>query len=115
MNDDTIFCDIANVERFIVANVMLQLEMARQNKSCAILYLCGGAGIGKTEIIRQICKKMGWGLNSKHMALMLLEMMTGLPKIQDQTNEAVWSRPELMNFNTLHIEPKDKISLPGKK
>jgi len=60
--------DITKMEKYLVSNVNLQLDRASQNKSCAALYISGPAGIGKTEILSQICQKYGWGLSAKHMS-----------------------------------------------
>jgi hypothetical protein len=100
-------CLINEAENYIEANIALQYLMTKENKSCAVLMLLGSPGIGKTQVMSEFCEKHGYGLIVHHMAIMLLEMLTGLPRPGHQEGTIEWSKPEILNFDKLLIPSKN--------
>lgn len=94
---------------FISRSVVLQLDANRNGHLTSMPWLSGSPGIGKSEAVRQICRHKGWGLKVVYMATIMLEQITGLPKIgkeEDTGSEFIrWSRPEIFNFNHLEVVP----------
>lgn len=68
----------------------------------SVMYIQGRPGIGKSDIITGIGKKLGLYTKVAYMATMLTEQITGLPVIQIEENgnkrTVDWSIPELLNF-----------------
>ncbi len=99
---------------FVIRSVRLQLDAGRNGHLTSIPWLSGSPGIGKSEVIRQICHDRGWGLRVVYMATLMLEQITGLPGIgknEDINSEYIrWSRPEIFNFDKLNIAPKNNNS-----
>ena len=102
--------NLNQVTSFVDRSVMLQCDANQNGHLSSIPWLSGAPGIGKSEVIRQICKDRGWGLKVVYMATIMLEQITGLPKIgkeeDTKTEFIVWSRPEIFNFNHLEVSPK---------
>ncbi len=102
--------NLNQVTSFLDRSVMLQCDANQNGHLSSIPWLSGAPGIGKSEVIRQICKDRGWGLKVVYMATIMLEQITGLPKIgkeeDTKTEFIVWSRPEIFNFNHLEVFPK---------
>ena len=102
--------NLNQITSFINRSVRLQLEANGNGYLTSIPWLSGSPGIGKSEVIRQICKDRGWGLKVVYMATVMLEQITGLPKIgreEDMKTEFIlWSRPEIFNFGHLEVVPK---------
>lgn len=83
------------VKDYVKANVHLQ---------CAQLYaprlaIQGAPGTGKSDIIREICEENGWTLSVKYLSNMSLEQITGIPCKVESGSTAIWSKPELFNFD----------------
>jgi len=66
---------INRIEKFIKEKINNQNAFSNDS----VLWISGQPGIGKSQILEQICKKNGWGLSVKYMGTMPLEMVTGLP------------------------------------
>ncbi len=107
--------NLSEVVEFVKRSVRLQLKASRDSQPVSIPWLSGPPGIGKSEVIRQICKEESWGLKVVYMATIMLEQITGLPKIgkdEDKGSEfIIWSRPEIFNFNKLEITPPNDKAL----
>ena len=73
--------NLSEVVEFVKRSVRLQLKASRDSQPVSIPWLSGPPGIGKSEVIRQICKEESWGLRVVYMATIMLEQITGLPKI----------------------------------
>jgi hypothetical protein len=73
----------------------------------SILWLSGPPGIGKSDLMRQLCQQKGYGLKVVYMATLMLEQITGLPVVQDAGNgrQVRWSCPEIFNFDVLEVAP----------
>ena len=102
--------NLNQVAAFVERSVLLQRNANQNGHLTSIPWLSGSPGIGKSEIIRQVCKERGWGLKVVYMATVMLEQITGLPKIgkdEDMKTEFIlWSRPEIFNFNHLEVVPR---------
>jgi hypothetical protein len=99
---------------FVTRCVTLQLAVTQNGNLTSIPWLSGPPGIGKSEVIRQICRDKGWGLRVVYMATIMLEQITGLPAVtkdRDKESEFIrWSRPEIFNLEKLQVAPKDRES-----
>ena len=63
------------------------------------LAIQGAPGTGKSDIIREICEENGWTLSVKYLSNMSLEQITGIPCKVESGSTAIWSKPELFNFD----------------
>jgi len=99
--------NISEVIPYITRHMTISRESAGNSGSRSILWLSGPSGIGKSDMIRQFCRKRGYGLKVVYMATMMLEQITGLPLVRENKNgnSIRWSRPEILNFETLEISP----------
>ena len=103
---------------FVTRCVSLQISSNRNGNLTSIPWLSGQPGIGKSEVVRQICRDKGWGLRVVYLATIMLEQITGLPAVgkdkdknQDKKSEFIrWSRPEIFNFEKLQVAPKNSES-----
>lgn len=92
-----------DIKPFIIANVNLQLT----KQSTARMSIVGSPGCGKSEILRQICEEQGWGLAVKYLSNMSMEQITGIPCKVTSGEKAMWTKPEIFNFDELDYRPKN--------
>lgn len=90
-----------NIKTFVKANVMLQCKQPFAPR----LAIQGAPGTGKSDIIREICEENGWCLNVKYISNMSLEQITGLPAKVENGSTAIWTKPELFNFDNPEFAP----------
>ena len=94
---------INEIKPFIEANVNLQLK----KHATARLFMAGAPGCGKSDIMRQLCEENNWGLKCVYISNMSLEQLTGIPCKIEAGSEAIWSKPEIFNFNNLDYRPEN--------
>lgn len=87
--------NLNNVKDYVKANVMLQCQQLAAPR----LAIQGPPGVGKSDIVREICAENGWTLTVKYLANMSLEQITGIPCKVENGTTALWSKPELFNFD----------------
>ena len=104
--------NISEVIPYITRHMTISRKSAGNSGSRSILWLSGPSGIGKSDMIRQFCRERGYGLKVVYMATMMLEQITGLPLVREKKNgnSIRWSRPEILNFETLEISPAENDS-----
>lgn len=104
-NDDKIKFPLHEAIEIIKFSVYLQThkESEEEFAECAIPYLQGPPGDGKTQMIKNLCRKNNWGFVSCHFALEPIEKFTGIPKFirvnsdnDDKQYGTFWSIPELI-------------------
>lgn len=94
------------VKDYVKANVKLQCEQLHAPR----LAIQGPPGVGKSDIIRELCEENGWALSVKYLSNMSLEQITGIPCKVESGSTAVWSKPELFNFDNPEYEPECGMS-----
>ena len=104
--------NISEVIPYVTRHMVLGRKSACNGENLSILWLSGPSGIGKSEMIRQFCRKKGYGLKVVYMATMMLEQITGLPLVREGGNgkSIRWSRPEILNLETLEFPPAENDS-----
>lgn len=90
------------VKAYVNSNVMLQCAQLAAPR----LAIQGAPGCGKSDIMRQICEENGWLLSVKYLSNMSLEQITGIPCKVENGSTAVWSKPELFNFDNPEYAPE---------
>ena len=100
MNSNAI--KLNDVKAYVKSNVMLQVSQLAAPR----LAIQGAPGCGKSDLMRQICEENGWILSVKYLSNMSLEQITGLPCKVENGSTAIWTRPELFNFNNPEYAPK---------
>ena len=100
MNSNAI--KLNDVKAYVKSNVMLQVAQLAAPR----LAIQGAPGCGKSDLMRQICEENGWILSVKYLSNMSLEQITGLPCKVENGSTAIWTRPELFNFNNPEYAPK---------
>ena len=83
------------IKDYVKANVKLQCSQLAAPR----LAIQGAPGTGKSDIIREICEENGWTLSVKYLSNMSLEQITGIPCKVENGSTAIWSKPELFNFD----------------
>lgn len=83
------------IKDYVKANVALQCATLHAPR----LAIQGAPGTGKSDIIREICEENGWTLTVKYLSNMSLEQITGIPCKVESGSTAIWSKPELFNFD----------------
>lgn len=91
--------NVSSIKNLIQKYIDTGLARNKLNENYPVLYLQGIPGIGKSEIIKQICIQNKWNLKSIYMSTMLIEQLTGLP-IPDQKNGVTWTLPEIFDFSS---------------
>lgn len=99
------------IKDFVKANVQLQCAQAFAPR----LAIQGAPGTGKSDIIREICEENGWCLNVKYISNMSLEQITGLPAKVENGSTAIWTRPELFNFDNPEYAPSNYLTTTDTK
>lgn len=87
--------NLNQIKDYVKANVALQCQQLYAPR----LAIQGAPGTGKSDIIREICEENGWTLSVKYLSNMSLEQITGIPCKVESGSTAVWSKPELFNFD----------------
>lgn len=64
------------------------------------IMLMGAPGIGKSSIVKQICKERGWNLIDLRLSLLNPIDLRGLPFLDKEKREAVWLKPEFLPSET---------------
>ena len=100
-----------NIKAFVKANVQLQCKQAFAPR----LAIQGAPGTGKSDIIREICEENGWCLNVKYISNMSLEQITGLPAKVENGSTAIWTKPELFNFDNPEYAPGKYLNATDSK
>jgi hypothetical protein len=100
MNSNAI--KLNDVKEYVKSNVMLQVAQLAAPR----LAIQGAPGCGKSDLMRQICEENGWVLSVKYLSNMSLEQITGLPCKVENGSTAIWTKPELFNFNNPEYAPK---------
>jgi hypothetical protein len=106
MNTSTNAINLNKIKTFVKANVMLQCKQLHAPR----LAIQGAPGTGKSDIIREICEENGWMLSVKYLSNMSLEQITGIPCKVENGSTAVWSKPELFNFDCPEYMPAEGVS-----
>jgi hypothetical protein len=91
-----------NIKKYVEANVMLQCKQLHAPR----LAIQGAPGTGKSDIIHEICEEKGWVLSVKYLSNMSLEQITGIPCKVENGSTAIWSKPELFNFDFPEYAPE---------
>jgi hypothetical protein len=100
MNSNAI--KLNDVKAYVKSNVMLQVAQLAAPR----LAIQGAPGCGKSDLMRQMCEENGWILSVKYLSNMSLEQITGLPCKVENGSTAIWTKPELFNFNNPEYAPK---------
>lgn len=95
-----------DIKDYVKANVALQCNQLHAPR----LAIQGAPGTGKSDIIREICEEQGWVLSVKYLSNMSLEQITGIPCKVESGSTAVWSKPELFNFDFPEYAPDAYIN-----
>lgn len=90
------------VKDYIFSNVMLQCQQLAAPR----LAIQGAPGSGKSDLMRQICEENKWILSVKYLSNMSLEQITGIPCKVENGSTAIWSKPELFNFDNCEYIPE---------
>ncbi len=69
------------LDPYIESNVNLQLTQAEKKEEGSVPWIAGPPGMGKSAYFEQVARSKGYGLCVAYMATMLLEQITGLPKV----------------------------------
>ena len=98
---------------YITTNIYQQIENNKLDIPTSILWLSGSPGIGKSELLEQVCEKNGFGLIVKYLGTMLIEQITGLPKglTQASNSEAVEALFTKIVGNDNKVDAEDKKML----
>src|SRR5574343_774066 len=64
------------------------------------IMLMGAPGIGKSSIVKQICKEKNWDLIDLRLSLLNPIDLRGLPYLDKEKREAVWLKPEFLPSET---------------
>ena len=91
-----------DVKAYVKSNVELQVAQLAAPR----LAIQGAPGCGKSDLMRQICEENGWILSVKYLSNMSLEQITGLPCKVENGNSAIWTKPELFNFDHPEYAPE---------
>lgn len=91
------------VKAYVKTNVMLQCAQLAAPR----LAIQGAPGCGKSDIIHQMCEENGWMLSAKYLSNMSLEQITGIPCKVENGSTAIWSKPELFNFDEPDYAPEN--------
>jgi hypothetical protein len=78
----------------------MALTKNNQNSPYPCLYIQGQPGIGKSELLKSICKENNWNLKIVYMSILPLEQITGLPFKDNEKNNVTWSKPIIVDFET---------------
>ena len=98
--------NLNNVKSYVKANVTLQCNQLHAPR----LAIQGAPGTGKSDIIREICEENGWVLSVKYLSNMSLEQITGIPCKVESGSNALWTKPELFNFDYPEYAPDAYMS-----
>lgn len=102
-----------DAKKYIENKVQISLEETKRNGKTSAIWIAGSAGIGKSDIMEQICIVNEWGLSVQYMATMMLEQITGLPNITEKGAKFTnWTCPEIFNMTHLRVKPKNIDSSP---
>jgi len=79
----------------------IEEQIANKNEIVSYPILVGAPGIGKSSVISQLAKELGFEIKTEHPALRPLEYFSGIPELVKREGEIVakWSRPELIDFS----------------
>lgn len=94
--------------------VLNMIDMKRKGMECAIPYIIGAPGGGKTQMLQCFCKQNDFNFISFSPGLEPLEKMSGIPEIVTNNNEfnTVWTVPEFIcKIRELASNEKDTIVL----
>jgi hypothetical protein len=91
-----------NIKDYVKANVSLQCSQLHAPR----LAIQGAPGTGKSDIIAEMCEENGWVLSVKYLSNMSLEQITGIPCKVEHGSTAIWSKPELFNFDFPEYAPE---------
>lgn len=94
--------NLNNIKDYVKANVALQCAQLHAPR----LAIQGAPGTGKSDILREICEENGWVLSVKYLSNMSLEQITGIPCKVESGSTAIWSKPELFNFDFPEYAPE---------
>lgn len=94
----------------IVSNVSLQVMRSMKRQQSPTLWISGPPGLGKSEMMVQLCENLGWGLLICYISQMTIDMMSGMPMIKvtgedDHSKFVPWSIPEMFNMQNMRVKP----------
>ena len=95
------------IKERIIRYIEMGHNFNKKNMNYGSLYIQGRPGIGKSDVIKQICEENGYGLKVVYMSILPIEKLTGLPQPNGEKG-VIWSRPELVNFDDVLLSPKDE-------
>jgi len=87
-----------DAKEYIQNHIHLGQKAMEDKYAYSAMWMSGPPGIGKSDIFEQVCKENGYGLCVEYMATMLLEQITGLPKIDSYSPFYKWFS-EVVNSN----------------
>ncbi len=93
--------NLNDIKDYVKANVALQCAQLHAPR----LAIQGAPGTGKSDIIHEICEENKWVLSVKYLSNMSLEQITGIPCKVENGSTAIWSKPELFNFDFPEYAP----------
>lgn len=103
--------NLNKIKDYVKSNVALQCKTLHAPR----LAIQGAPGTGKSDIIREICEENNWVLSVKYLSNMSLEQITGIPCKVEQGSTAVWTKPELFNFDFPEYAPETYMSADENK
>ena len=110
MSSNIIECKLNEMIPYVLNNIKTQIR--HPNKATSKMWISGGPGIGKSEIIKEICQKHGFGFVVKYLGTMALEQITGMPskkKDDDPSPYTKWDTPEIFNFEEMDYTPDNMV------
>src|SRR5438034_10628840 len=75
------------------------------------MMLMGPPGIGKSSIVKQICREKKWNLIDLRLSLLNPIDLRGLPYLDAEKREAVWLKPEFLPSEGTGILFLDEINI----
>jgi hypothetical protein len=103
--------NLNKIKNYVKSNVALQCNVLHAPR----LAIQGAPGTGKSDIIREICEENNWVLSVKYLSNMSLEQITGIPCKVEHGSTAVWTKPELFNFDFPEYAPESYLPLLEEK
>jgi hypothetical protein len=84
------YIDINGAKDYISNHVKMRQSSQEQEFGHSVLWISGSPGIGKSDLLEQICRDNQWGLSVAYVATMQLEQVTGLPRVSSHNPLLEW-------------------------